>query len=697
MIKINTTIMGIFIAFITLVVLTTMYFQYSSSNQFAIMTTKKEFTVISNKVINKLQQYNYRSTSFLNILKTSYGVDDLPELSVSHQILPSIAEHIKTTDYIYMVYLGFASDNFYGIYNLALAPSMYEKFHAPINARWVVVKHLLEDGRMIRHTEIIDKNFNIINTTTERTKYKPSKRPWFKNALEASSVTKTEPYIFSSLQEPGVTYAKMIDTKKGSVIALDITLGSLDKLLSSQSLVKGSASFIFKKDGQLIGQFDEISNNKHKNLYTQYPNKFMHDDDILDLGMQKIVTINDNKYLKYTIMLDSQFASKDYLTILSPIDVIMEPYKNKIIQDLLITIVIIFIIIMMLIVIIRKIIVYPILNLVKENQKIKEGKYKSVKPVDTFLLEIEHLSLSLVDMSTSVDDLTTNLEVRIKERTVDLEIAKKEVEAVHKLTRESIEYASLIQGALIPQNGVMTPYFKDHFVTWIPKDTVGGDIWLFEDLRHKDECLLLFIDCTGHGVPGAFVTMIVKAVEREIISIIKNSPDMDVSPAWVMGYFNNTIKQLLRQKTKDSKSNAGWDGGVIYYNKQQQILKFAGAETPLFYMTKDGEMQTLKGNRYSVGYKKCAMDYEYKESIIEVEAGMKFYCTTDGYLDQNGGEKDFPFGKKRFTNIIKENHTKPMSELQTILQIEMDKYESKMPDNDRNDDMTVIAFEIDSK
>ncbi len=191
--------------------------------------------------------------------------------------------------------------------------------------------------------------------------------------------------------------------------------------------------------------------------------------------------------------------------------------------------------------------------------------------------------------------------------------------------------------------------------------------------------------------------MIVKAVEREIVGKILEDPNMAVSPAWVMSFFNKTIKKLLKQESKDSISNAGWDGGIIYYNRRDQILKFAGAETPLFYMTKDGEFKTVKGNRYSVGYKKCDSDYEYKETIIEVEEGMKFFCTTDGYLDQNGGEKDFPFGKKRFGNIIKEYYKESMSEIQTIFMMEMMEYESAIPNNDRNDDMTVIGFEIGAK
>jgi serine phosphatase RsbU (regulator of sigma subunit) len=228
----------------------------------------------------------------------------------------------------------------------------------------------------------------------------------------------------------------------------------------------------------------------------------------------------------------------------------------------------------------------------------------------------------------------------------------------------------------------------------MPKDTVGGDIWLFDELRDENECLLFFIDCTGHGVPGAFVTMIVKAIEREIITMIKEEQNMIVSPAWIMGYFNKTMKILLKQESENSLSNAGWDGGIIYYNKQEKIVKFAGAETALFYIDANGTLNTVKGNRYSVGYKKCSMDYKYKETIINVTSGMKFYCTTDGYLDQNGGKKDFPFGKKKFTNIIKENHQKAMEIQKEKFISEITEYELMVENNHRNDDMTVIGFEI---
>ena len=266
---------------------------------------------------------------------------------------------------------------------------------------------------------------------------------------------------------------------------------------------------------------------------------------------------------------------------------------------------------------------------------------------------------------------------------------QKEIEAINKHTRESIEYASLIQGALIPDNNLLRNHFQDYFAIWHPKDIVGGDIYLFEELRDKDECLLMVIDCTGHGVPGAFVTMLVKAIERQIIAKI-NTSDEVVSPANILGIFNKSMKHLLKQEDEDSISNAGFDGAIIYYNKKENILKFAGAETPLFIL-EDEDLKVIKGDRYSVGYKKCAMDHEYKEHTIQTKKDMQFYVTTDGYLDQNGGEKGFPFGKKRFQNIIKDYHKETMADQQEVFLMELDNYQAG---EETNDDITLIGLKI---
>jgi len=294
--------------------------------------------------------------------------------------------------------------------------------------------------------------------------------------------------------------------------------------------------------------------------------------------------------------------------------------------------------------------------------------------------------------SVTASDLPmqNGLKIAVFTEITQLEKAKQEVEEINKHIKDSIEYASLIQGALIPDNKTFKDYFSDYFSIWRPKDTVGGDIYLFEALRTKDECLLMVIDCTGHGVPGAFVTMLVKAIERQIIAQIKHE-EYEVSPSKLLSIFNKTMKQLLKQESVDSISNAGFDGGIIYYDKKQKIIRFSGAETPLFYV-EDDKLKMLKGDRYSVGYKKCDSEYVYKEHTINVKDGMQFYLGTDGYLDQNGGVKSFPFGKKRFKQIIEDNHKDlTMSEQKDIFEKELLDYQG---DNERNDDITLIGFKI---
>ncbi|RLE45404.1 hypothetical protein DRJ25_05720, partial [Candidatus Woesearchaeota archaeon] len=693
--KINTSI-SILIALVVLFIVTTMmYFQYKSSNEFALLTTQKVFDRMADKVINQIETYDSQSVDFIKLAQTINHSSDQPQLGERHTLLPVITQYIKTNNYIYGIYMGYANNSFYIIYNLELSKKMRTAQNAPDNARWLIKKNLKgDDGKFKSYKEFVDKNFITVSQKEEPTSYQPTQRPWYKDAIQTNSTIKTKPYVFSSVGEPGVTYAQKTISKNGTVISLDITLSSLNNLLKEQSLVKGSASFIFKEDGKVIAQSDDISSKTIENINTDYFESFIKNGKVVDLEEQKIITIKGVDYLKYTTLIKSDFSSKDYFTVISPIDVIMKPYTDKIYEALAITTLVLVLLVLPIVLYAIGLLVNPILKLGRENKKVEEGRFDDVEEVDSFMIEINGLSHSLVSMAYSIEESQRTLESKVEMRTKDLEASKKETEAIHKHTRDAIEYASLIQGAVISNSSDMVPFFKDHFVTWTPKDTVGGDIWLFNELRHEDECLLFFIDCTGHGVPGAFVTMIVKAIEREIVAKIKKNPSFDISPAIIMGYFNNNMKVLLKQETKDSISNAGWDGGVIYDNRRTQILKFAGAETPLFYIDENKEFKTVKGNRYSVGYKKCAMDYLYKETIINVTEGMKFYCTTDGYLDQNGGEKDFPFGKKRFSNIVKQNHTKPMIDLQEIFTKEMDIYETMIPNNDRNDDMTVIAFEI---
>lgn len=260
-----------------------------------------------------------------------------------------------------------------------------------------------------------------------------------------------------------------------------------------------------------------------------------------------------------------------------------------------------------------------------------------------------------------------------------------------KQTKDSINYASLIQHSLIPEDKLFRDIFSDHFAIWQPRDIVGGDIYSFDNLRNENECFIMIIDCTGHGVPGAFVTMLVKAIERQIISEINNNKDLVFSPSDVLSYFNRSIKHLLKQESIDSISNVGFDGGILYFNKSDNILKFAGAETTLFYIDENKEFKTVRGDRHSIGYKKSDANYKFTDHTIKLEKGMQFYITTDGFIDQKGGDKGFSFGKKKFKELIEKYQNETLSKQKEILLDAMQKHQK---DRKRTDDVTVLGIKI---
>jgi serine phosphatase RsbU (regulator of sigma subunit) len=266
---------------------------------------------------------------------------------------------------------------------------------------------------------------------------------------------------------------------------------------------------------------------------------------------------------------------------------------------------------------------------------------------------------------------------------------RQEIETVHRHTKDSIEYASLIQQALMPDAAVFQQFFHEHAILWQPKDVVGGDIYSFTQLRHEDEALLMVIDCTGHGVPGAFVTMLVKAIEQQIVTSILHRDDL-VSPAEILTTFNQTLKRLLKQETQPSIHNAGFDGAVIYYNRRDKVIKFAGAQTPLFYI-QNGQLTMVKGDRHSVGYHRSKADYVFTETVIPLNTPTSFYLTTDGMLDQSGGEAGFMFGKTRFSQLIVELDALNMADHPQKLKAALTAYQGQEM---QNDDVTVVGFRL---
>ena len=266
-------------------------------------------------------------------------------------------------------------------------------------------------------------------------------------------------------------------------------------------------------------------------------------------------------------------------------------------------------------------------------------------------------------------------------------VLEKELEDVNRQITDSIEFASIIQQAFIPEQAELDAFFEDEFTLWKPRDIVGGDIYFFDELNNKNKAILMVIDCTGHGVPGAFVTMLVKTLVRHLISHI-NQNEEEVSPAKLLVILNRSLKHLLKQHDKNSLSNAGFDAAILYIDKEVSKITYAGANIPLYYM-KEGNMKRIKGDRHSIGYKTSDSDFEFHNHALDFDENIQFYITSDGYIDQNGGEKGFPMGRKRMIRLLEEYSEKPMKDQKAMLEKALISYQGK---EDRNDDITIVGF-----
>jgi len=405
--SIKTSIIVFLSVIIFFVVTIIMFFQYRSINEFALLTSQKVFDRITDKVINQIKDYDIQSKNFINISKNIKNIDNLPQKTIKHPMLNVMAGHISGANYIYAVYIGYSNDYFYEIINLNLTSTIKEQLKTPKNARWLIIKHLKQEGLIVRIEEYLDENYNLISTIKKDTDYRPTKRPWYKKAIKNKDIVKTKPYMFATLKEPGVTYAQAINNN--SIISLDISLSSLSKLLSKQELVKGSKSFIFESDGKIIGQFDSNTKDKLNNINDKYKGVFIKDGKVLDLGVQKTLKIDGIEYLKYTTLLKSSFDTKDYLTILSPVDTIISPYKKKIYEALGLTMLILILFVLPIVFYLIRLIVRPILELEEENKKIEKGKFEEVRHVNSFMIEIDSLSNSLVHMSDAIEEKTKTI------------------------------------------------------------------------------------------------------------------------------------------------------------------------------------------------------------------------------------------------------------------------------------------------
>ena len=274
-----------------------------------------------------------------------------------------------------------------------------------------------------------------------------------------------------------------------------------------------------------------------------------------------------------------------------------------------------------------------------------------------------------------IRQLNTHLEKKVALRTQELSEINKEVQ-------DSIEYASTIQRSFLTKPDTIRERIRDSFVIWEPRDQVGGDLYIYEET--VEGILFGVVDCTGHSVPGGFMTMLAGSLLKNLTNKLSNNP------AKILSELNIAIKQQLNQEGSDSLSDDGLDMGLCFIQKDGTLMRYAGAKTDLIYFKGD-EINIIKSNKQSIGYKRSKSDYEYTNHEIHVEKLESFYLYSDGITDQTGGDKGFPYGNRRFKKLLCSIQEKTMKNQQQIIQETLKKYQG---DDHRRDDVTVIGFKL---
>jgi serine phosphatase RsbU (regulator of sigma subunit) len=256
-------------------------------------------------------------------------------------------------------------------------------------------------------------------------------------------------------------------------------------------------------------------------------------------------------------------------------------------------------------------------------------------------------------------------------------------EKIHKQNiniKSSINYAKRIQHAMLPKQEVFDALFPKSFVFFRPRDVVSGDFYWIKKLSpNGDKIAIAAVDCTGHGVPGAFVSMIGMNALNSIISQGITEPDE------ILNHLHTNIHNSLKQD--ESGNQDGMDLSLCVIDTAAKKLHFAGAKNHLIYF-KEGEIFQIRGDKFAIGGSR-KVAYQYNKYEIDLNGEMFFYLYSDGYVDQFGGNENMKFMSKRFKALLQSIVHLPMNEQKDQMEMEFTNWKK---DQKQTDDVLVLGF-----
>jgi phosphoserine phosphatase RsbU/P len=298
------------------------------------------------------------------------------------------------------------------------------------------------------------------------------------------------------------------------------------------------------------------------------------------------------------------------------------------------------------------------------------------------------LKNSLIRLPSSILSVFSKKSIKREKEIIEslhngLQVAYKEIKEKNNNITDSINYAKLIQEAMLPEKGVLAKIFSQSFILNKPKDIVSGDFYWFTEYDNK--LLIAVADCTGHGVPGALLSMIGYNLLSEIVNIKGIT-----QPAEILKILNEGVRRILKQDSKENQTRDGMDVALCSIDRKNQKLIFAGANRPLFFFRND-ELEFTKGNSYGIGGIQSELVREYTNHEFSFSIGDVIYMYTDGFVDQFGGKDNKKIMRGNFVNLLTSIQYYDLPEQEEILNRWLNEWKG---DLEQTDDILLIGIKL---
>lgn len=282
------------------------------------------------------------------------------------------------------------------------------------------------------------------------------------------------------------------------------------------------------------------------------------------------------------------------------------------------------------------------------------------------------------------------LERVVTERTAEVVQQKEElqqkntiIEVAYNDIKSSINYAKRIQESILPLKQQIKLSFPESFVLFKPRDVVSGDFYWFA--KHQDKKIIACVDCTGHGVPGAFMSMIGNTLLNEII----NEKNI-FRPSDILNLLHERVRQSLKQDQENNETRDGMDLSLCVIDEKKGILEFAGANRPLLII-RNNVLEEIKPTKSPIGGSQTLEARKFINNEIKIAPGDAVYMFTDGYADQFGGSRGKKFMVKYFHQKLMEIQDQPMEKQEKILQNTIEVWQGS---NEQVDDILIIGIKM---